>query len=142
MQTEILFYAMDEDQDILDLFPAHEVEMNFKEFELVKENPEAARALLPKEHYKNIQIPNSFDVPFHPHTLRVSDGRHWGCDGRHNAWGCLSINDDVNYKELGRWRCENCDYDLCRSCIEQEVFFKKVYDGEIRKLVAEKPAIK
>ena len=109
---------MEEDEDILALFPPHEIDMDFKAFEASKEIPDVARQLLPKDLFKIQKIPSNFKVPFHTHELRVADGRHWGCDGRHNSWGCLSINEGTSYKEAGRWRCEECDFDCCRKCME------------------------
>ena len=42
------------------------------------------------------------------------DSRHYGCDGRH-----IRPSSDCHYKEnhmTKRWRCRNCDYDLCLEC--------------------------
>mmetsp|Transcript_89889 Transcript_89889/g.141960 ORF Transcript_89889/g.141960 Transcript_89889/m.141960 type:complete len:958 (+) Transcript_89889:184-3057(+) len=50
-------------------------------------------------------------------TSRDTDG--WACDGRFQPGGCRSgITDYHQTKGVDRYRCERCDYDLCRKCVE------------------------
>merc|ERR1719272_2556887 len=45
----------------------------------------------------------------------------WGCDGRFHAGGCRSgITSYHQTKGVDRFRCEKCDYDLCRKCVESK----------------------
>jgi len=46
-----------------------------------------------------------------------SDG--WGCDGRFQPGGCRSgITGYHQTKGVDRYRCQRCDYDLCKKCVE------------------------
>jgi len=52
-------------------------------------------------------------------TTRDNDG--WGCDGRFSPGGCRSgITGFHQSKGVDRYRCEQCDYDLCRKCVEHD----------------------
>jgi len=50
-------------------------------------------------------------------TSRDTDG--WGCDGRFQPGGCRSgITGYFQTRGVDRYRCDVCDYDLCRKCVE------------------------
>ncbi len=52
----------------------------------------------------------------HPLTYQGTGNSFWGCDGRHKDRGepgCKSVPFD---SQGPRFRCINCDYDLCGLC--------------------------
>ena len=57
----------------------------------------------------------------HNHPLKFLDttmDNGWSCDGRHIAGGCLSgINNFHQTKNIKRFRCIQCNYDLCEKCM-------------------------
>lgn len=64
-------------------------------------------------------------------TSRDADG--WGCDGRFEPGGCKSgITGYHQTKGVERYRCEVCDYDLCKKCVEssRRVCLPHVIDGD------------
>ena len=54
-------------------------------------------------------------VSCHPHPLTFVGSGAWGCDGRKLEGGCLSPN--PHFKVIYRFRCIDCDFDLCPYCI-------------------------
>ena len=55
-------------------------------------------------------------VTCHPHEMKYMHSYTWVCDGRKLPHGCYSINYNFN-REVPRYRCQMCDFDLCDKCI-------------------------
>ena len=52
----------------------------------------------------------------HPHMMTYMTSLDWYCDGRKLEHGCYSI--DYNFRaDQPRFRCSQCDFDLCDKCI-------------------------
>ena len=52
----------------------------------------------------------------HPHKLKYMKKKAWRCDGSRLPRGCYSNNFHFpSTKE--RYRCDQCDFDLCDKCI-------------------------
>jgi len=62
---------------------------------------------------------DKYTVSVHKHTLEHIEGEKWACDGRRIVGGCKSGFKGFN-DTLGalRFRCDDCDYDLCMRCLE------------------------
>ena len=54
-------------------------------------------------------------VSVHKHPLIFQKSFSWNCDGRKFKGGCLSQN--YSYAHPFRFRCKECDFDLCNNCI-------------------------
>ena len=52
----------------------------------------------------------------HPHIMTYKTSYSWNCDGRHLEHGCYSINYHFPM-DKSRFRCSDCDFDLCDKCI-------------------------
>lgn len=52
-------------------------------------------------------------VSCHPHPLVFMNSKSWTCDGK-KLGGCLSKN--PHHQIISRFRCKNCDFDLCNNC--------------------------
>lgn len=81
-------------------------------------------------HYKQniVYVLNQFyKTTVHPHPLKFLDktkDNGWFCDGRKLKEKCLSrINDFQQTKGFERFRCDKCDFDLCRNCMD--FYFQK-----------------
>lgn len=78
---------------------------------------------------ENYELNKSYKVSVHPHSLKyvgTSQDNGWGCDGRFLPDKCLSSITDFNQtKGFDRFRCEKCDYDLCRNCMDNYHFQSK-----------------
>jgi len=84
------------------------------------------------DNYKcreNYEMNQSYKVSAHHHPLKYlgttqnNDG--WACDGRKLKNKCLSeITDFRQTKGIERFRCEKCDFDLCRNCMDYYYFHK------------------
>ena len=64
-----------------------------------------------------------YKVYIHPHPLTyigVRNNERWLCDGKSFQGECLSGINDFNNKIEGieRFRCEKCDFDLCKNCMD------------------------
>jgi hypothetical protein len=55
-------------------------------------------------------------VTCHPHEMKFMHSLSWTCDGRKLPSGCYSINYSFN-RDVARYRCRMCDFDLCDKCI-------------------------
>ena len=52
----------------------------------------------------------------HPHIMTYKTSDYWYCDGKRLEHGCYSV--DYNFpKTKPRFRCSECDFDLCDKCI-------------------------
>ena len=76
-------------------------------------------------HYKrktNYELNKLYTVDIHLHPLKYLDktkDNGWACDGRNLKEKCLSGIVGFNEsKDLERFRCEKCDFDLCRNCMD------------------------
>ena len=62
-----------------------------------------------------------YKVYIHPHPLTyigVRNNERWLCDGKSFQGACLSgITDFDQSKNMPRFRCEKCNFDLCKNCI-------------------------
>ena len=72
---------------------------------------------------KFYEINRAYKVSCHSHALVYlgkSDGSDgWKCDGVNLKERCLSgITDFDQSKGFERFRCEKCDFDLCRNCMD------------------------
>jgi len=56
----------------------------------------------------------------HPHIMTYMISWYWNCDGRKLPHGCYSINYSFG-KDKPRYRCVQCDFDLCDKCIVKYV---------------------
>ena len=59
-------------------------------------------------------------VAVHEHPLYASKRSvAWYCNGA-SFGGCRQVGDstEVNTRKRDRFRCRNCDFDLCGSCLE------------------------
>lgn len=67
-----------------------------------------------------INIRKSFMSSIHQHPLELVDRDNgWGCDARHLEKGCLmKINGGFASSGVTRFRCVDCDFDLCEKCME------------------------
>ena len=54
-------------------------------------------------------------VSVHPHIMTYTIGQAWKCDGGKLSNGCYSKSNKFN--NSSRFRCEECDFDLCNKCI-------------------------
>mmetsp|Transcript_68590 Transcript_68590/g.201296 ORF Transcript_68590/g.201296 Transcript_68590/m.201296 type:complete len:536 (-) Transcript_68590:47-1654(-) len=53
-------------------------------------------------------------------SLGLKSERKWLCDSRNEAGGCRSgIKEAHESKGIHRFRCEECDFDLCQKCYKQ-----------------------
>ena len=52
----------------------------------------------------------------HPHLMTYMKSSDWICDGRKLEKGCYSIERYFSY-DVARFRCVQCDFDLCDKCI-------------------------
>ena len=52
----------------------------------------------------------------HPHIMIYKTSLDWYCDGRHLEHGCYSSDYSFSY-DKPRFRCSECDFDLCDKCI-------------------------
>ena len=73
-------------------------------------------------HYKIIyEINKHYKTKVHPHSLVClgkSEVDNWLCDGKNLVGGCLSgITGFFQTKGVERFRCKECDFDLCRYCM-------------------------
>ena len=68
------------------------------------------------------EINNYYKVSVHSHPLiflGVSDRDDWLCDGKDLKEKCLSnLTDFYQTKGVERFRCEICNYDLCKNCMD------------------------
>ncbi len=55
------------------------------------------------------------NVSVHNHPLVYMSRNSWNCDGRNLLGGCMSRN--PVFKAPYRFRCEQCDFDLCVNCV-------------------------
>ena len=76
--------------------------------------------------YGNYELYKYYKSTTHPHPLKFLDvtmDNGWGCNGKFVLGGCLSgITGFRQTKGIKRFRCMQCDYDLCEKC------FNKYYD--------------
>ena len=56
----------------------------------------------------------------HPHIMTYMTSWSWNCDGRKLPNGCYSINYSFP-RDKPRYRCHQCDFDLCDKCIVKYV---------------------
>jgi hypothetical protein len=50
--------------------------------------------------------------------LGLNANNGWACDGRNLEKKCLSgINGFNQTNSIPRFRCEKCDFDLCKKCM-------------------------
>ena len=52
----------------------------------------------------------------HPHIMTYKTSLSWTCDGKDIGHGCYSVNYHFP-KAKPRFRCDECDFDLCDKCI-------------------------
>ena len=76
-------------------------------------------------HYKEkfyYQINQFYKISVHKHPLKYLEktrDNDWACDGRKLNDGCLSGTTDFKQtKGFERFRCEKCDFDLCKNCMD------------------------
>ena len=77
-------------------------------------------------HYREkfyYELNKSYKASIHRHPLKYLNktGEYdgWLCDGKKQKGGCLSgITDFYQTKGFERFRCESCDFDLCRNCMD------------------------
>ena len=52
----------------------------------------------------------------HPHIMTYMTSFSWNCDGRKLPHGCYSKDYSFN-RDVPRFRCSLCDFDLCDKCV-------------------------
>ncbi len=61
-----------------------------------------------------LKIGETYVTSRHEHSLTAINKEGWACDGRYFKEGCLSGITDFNQTTgMKRFRCEECDFDLC-----------------------------
>ena len=74
----------------------------------------------------NYELNKSYKVSAHNHPLLflgLTKDSGWACDGRKLKDKCLSgITDFKQTKGFERFRCDQCDFDLCRNCMDYYYF--------------------
>lgn len=62
----------------------------------------------------------------HKHNLEKYDNEGWRCNGKDFPWGCQSGFTTTVPKGKGhkRWRCNQCDFDLCEKCVITNIVLK------------------
>ena len=54
----------------------------------------------------------------HPHIMKYSKSSRWCCNGRKLYQGCYFTDlSDYAFENKSRFRCKQCDFDLCDKCI-------------------------
>ena len=85
-------------------------------------SPEEQVKLLPVELWKDIEIGDKIKVFWHPHELTKHPqnwNSGWACDGTKRFVKCQSgITGFYQTKGLDGWRCQPCDFDLCKKCVQ------------------------
>ena len=83
-------------------------------------------------HYKKkvfYEINQSYKTGIHLHGLVYlgkSSSDDWLCDGKRLKEGCFSgLTDFHQTKGVERFRCEKCDFDLCKNCMDYYQASKK-----------------
>lgn len=56
-----------------------------------------------------------YKVSIHEHPLSFKESSTWTCNGVKQKGGCMSPR--PNFKTTYRFRCEDCDFDLCPYCM-------------------------
>ena len=71
---------------------------------------------------KFYEINKTYKVSVHSHPLLflgVSESDTWLCDGKELKDKCMSgINDFYQTRGVERFRCDLCDFDLCKNCMD------------------------
>jgi hypothetical protein len=71
---------------------------------------------------KFYEFNKSYKATCHSHPLTflgTSDADNWLCDGKKLPEKCFSgITDFYQTKGFERFRCDKCDFDLCRNCMD------------------------
>ena len=62
------------------------------------------------------QLGESIMTTVHPHKMVYKTSLSWNCDGCRLPKGCYSGNYSFT-RDVPRFRCSNCDFDLCNKCI-------------------------
>ena len=101
--------------------------VTFSDWEFVSENKQSQR-LPTRVEYQNIyiekekkervkfQLGETCMTTVHPHKMKYMFSYMWVCDGKNLPRGCYSEN--FNFpSSKGRYRCVECDFDLCDKCI-------------------------
>ena len=78
------------------------------------------------DYYKikiNYELYKSYKVSVHLHPLvffdKTKEDDNWACDGRKFKTKCLSgITTVGQNKGIPRFRCEKCNFDLCKKCMD------------------------
>jgi len=77
----------------------------------------------------NYELNKSYKVSAHKHPLvflGISKEGNWICDGRKLKDKCLSgITGSKQTKGFERFNCEECNFDLCRNCMDYYYFHHK-----------------
>jgi len=84
-----------------------------------KKGEEGKRASVSK--LDGIQLGNRYKVSVHEHILTYIKKEGWACNGVSIPGGCKSNfrpGKFVQTKDERRFRCNDCDYDLCGKCLE------------------------
>lgn len=66
-----------------------------------------------------------YRVNCHPHPLIFKKSYSWNCDGRKMSEGCYGPT--TRYSFPFRFRCSNCDYDLCFYCMQKYAIKKNKF---------------
>ena len=84
-----------------------------------------------EKNITNYELYKYYKSTTHNHPLKYLDttmDNGWRCDGRNLPGKCLSgITDFYQTTKLKRFRCMQCDYDLCIKCMN------KYYDNKYLK---------
>ena len=77
---------------------------------------------------KYYEINKTYKVSVHSHPLiflGISESDTWLCDGKELKDKCMSgINDFYQTRGVERFRCDMCNFDLCKNCMDHYYFQK------------------
>ena len=79
-----------------------------------------------KDAKENYELNKQYKASTHPHPLIYRGtgpfGLDWSCDGRKFPGGCFSgITGFGQTKDVKRFRCKGCDFDLCINCMNHYI---------------------
>jgi hypothetical protein len=84
---------------------------------------------IPREWYEEIRLPEFLRVPSHPCMLtRSKKGvETWrnACNTIRDIKHCVNNLENFNPHHHEFWRCQRCDYDICRECAQLSLFVDK-----------------
>ena len=76
---------------------------------------------LPVQLFNYVVLNKEQNSYSHHHKLSYCNGSEniasWKCDKLKDSQNCRSEKDNSTSSKDGRWRCDECDFDLCKECL-------------------------